>query len=151
MNIQQRKNGFILMSFLVLLTIVVSILAFWAFLTMTSGEKQTYHSPAEFNITPEVEILGKPSKAQSADSVPEETHVADAVENDAGLIESTENNAILTGSTQETANTKEPVETISAETQIVAPVVENTDQIEAKPLDPVSTETQTFQSLDNLF
>ncbi|MBO7081036.1 MAG: hypothetical protein J6V99_03250 [Neisseriaceae bacterium] len=149
MNIQQRKNGFILMSFLVLLTIVVSILAFWAFLTMTSGEKQTYHSPAEFNITPEAEILGKPSKAQSADSVPEETNVADAVENDAGLIESTENNAILTGSTKET--NQSPVETISAETQIVAPVVENTDQIEAKPLDPVSTETQTFQSLDNLF
>lgn len=149
MNIQQRKNGFILMSFLVLLTIVVSILTFWAFLTMTSGEKQTYHSPAEFNITPEVEILGKPSKAQSTDSVPEETHVADAVENDAGLIESTENNAILTGSTKET--NQSPVETISAETQIVAPVVENTDQIEAKPLDPVSTETQTFQSLDNLF
>lgn len=149
MNIQQRKNGFILMSFLVLLTIVVSILAFWAFLTMTSGEKQTYHSPAEFNITPEVEILGNPSKAQSADSVPEETNVADAVENNAGLIESTENNAILTGSTKET--NQSPVETISAETQIVAPVVENTDQIEAKPLDPVSTETQTFQSLDNLF
>ena len=149
MNIQQRKNGFILMSFLVLLTIVVSILAFWAFLTMTSGEKQTYHSPAEFNITPEVEILGKPSKVQSTDSVPEETHVADAVENDAGLIESTENNAILTGSTKET--NQSPVETISAETQIIAPVVENTDQIEAKPLDPVSTETQTFQSLDNLF
>ena len=149
MNIQQRKNGFILMSFLVLLTIVVSILAFWAFLTMTSGEKQTYHSPAEFNITPEVEILGNPSKAQSADSVPEETNVADAVENNAGLIESTENNAILTGSTKET--NQSPVETISAETQIVAPVVENTDQIEAQPLDPVSTETQTFQSLDNLF
>ncbi|MBQ9620018.1 MAG: hypothetical protein IJR44_05940 [Neisseriaceae bacterium] len=149
MNIQQRKNGFILMSFLVLLTIVVSILAFWAFLTMTSGEKQTYHSPAEFNITPEVEILGNPSKVQSTDSVLEETHVADAVENDAGLIESTENNAILMGSTKET--NQSPVETISAETQIVAPVVENTDQIEAKPLDPVSTETQTFQSLDNLF
>ena len=149
MNIQQRKNGFILMSFLVLLTIVVSILAFWAFLTMTSGEKQTYHSPAEFNITPEVEILGNPSKAQSADRFPEETNVADAVENDAGLIESTENNAILTGSTKET--NQSPVETISAGTQIVAPVVENTDQIEAKPLDPVSTETQTFQSLDNLF